>query len=776
MKKWPISLELLEVRRSALAWVTALVSAAVIALTGIGSEFEQRLQNFRADLLQRPASGRVVIVEIDGRSLQTLNTWPWPREYYASAVDRLSAAGVSQIAFDVDFSSASSPLQDAKFAAALGRSQANIILPTFRQIKSPNQAILVENQPIAILREHAFIASVNIHPDSNGQLNRYSFGTRTGGLARPSIASLLAERSGSIGENFVIDQAIDPSSIPRLSFSDLLQANTVPQDLAGKKVLIGATAIELGDRYSLRRFGVTPGVVIQAMAAETLIQNADIAYLGSILPLGITFGLMFGLMRIFGLAAHTWAAGTMALGIGLCLLAASLLLEYFLIASFAMIPACFFLFAFAALHKFSNTVGALEVSQLSNEASGLPNEIALQQFVERHGARYIVAARLSDFTDLLVFTDSAARRDLFGNLSARLRFLARDEQIFHLDASTVAWLVKEDYEDDIPGHFQSALALFQAPFMAGTKRVKIGVTFGISNVSVDQAKVAAQQAYEHSRKWNWDNELATSAIGLKQNLLVDLEDAIENEHLHVVYQPKWNLHTDQLHGFEALIRWEHPVYGWIGPEVFIPVIEKSGQIDSLTRFVIRHALGDLAEWDRHRPGLSCAINIAARLLGAGAFAQQAIALVEQSAVHNQQITFEVTETAAFDDPELSILALGRIRDSGIKISIDDYGTGQSTMSYLQRLPIDEIKIDQTFVKTLTTDRGNRVMVESTIEMAHALGLTVVAEGIEDAGCMELLHELECDIGQGWHISKPLSAGIIASRWIGTCCGDARLTA
>ncbi|MGB3378177.1 MAG: EAL domain-containing protein, partial [Allopontixanthobacter sediminis] len=234
--------------------------------------------------------------------------------------------------------------------------------------------------------------------------------------------------------------------------------------------------------------------------------------------------------------------------------------------------------------------------------------------------------------------------------------------------------------------------------------------------------------------------------------------------------------TDRLQGFEALIRWEHPVYGGIGPDVFIPVIEKSGRIDSLTLFVIRRTLSDLAQWDRQRPGLGCAVNISARLLGDSAFVQQAIALVEQSEVANQQITFEVTETAALDDPELSTLALGKIRDTGIKISIDDYGTGQSTMSYLQRLPVDEIKIDQSFVKTVTTNRGNRVMVESTIEMAHALGLTVVAEGIEDAECMRLLHTLRCDIAQGWHISKPVSAEIIASRWIADGDEQARLMA
>ncbi len=776
LKIWSLSLKPLEARRSALAWVIALVSAALMALTGVGNELEQRLQNVRADLLERPASGKIVIVEIDGKSLQALDSWPWPRSYYADAVDKLSHAGVSQIAFDVDFSSESSREHDERFAAAIANSAANVILPTFRQVRSPVQRDYVENRPIEMLRQHAFIASVNIHPDGNGQLSRYSFGTRTGGLARPSVASMLAERSGTIERTFAIDQSIDPASIPRLSFSDLLAAGPPPTGLAGKKVLIGATAIELGDRYSLRRFSVTPGVVIQALAAETLIQNADIPHLSSFLPLVIAFGSMWLLVQFAHLSRRKWGVAVGAAGTGIALFGSVLVLEYYLVATFAGVPAFFFLLSFAGLHKFSSTVGELETSQMSHEASGLPNEVAMQEFIARHGPGNIVAARMADFTDLLVLTDRAARRDLFGNLRARLSFLAEDEQIFHLDANTVGWLIKEDYSDDIPGHFETAMALFQAPFMAGTQRVKIGATFGISNRSVDQAKVAAQQARAQDRKWCRDDAEAASAIGLKQILLVDLEEAIRNDHLHVLYQPKWNLHTDRLQGFEALIRWEHPVYGGIGPDVFIPVIEKSGRIDSLTLFVIRRTLSDLGRWDRARPGLGCAVNISARLLGDSAFVQQAIALVEQSEVPNQQIPFEVTETAALDDPELSTLALGKIRDTGIKISIDDYGTGQSTMSYLQRLPVDEIKIDQSFVKTVITNRGNRVMVESTIEMAHALGLTVVAEGIEDAECMRLLHTLRCDIAQGWHISKPVSAEIIAVRWIAEGDEHARLMA
>ena len=140
-------------------------------------------------------------------------------------------------------------------------------------------------------------------------------------------------------------------------------------------------------------------------------------------------------------------------------------------------------------------------------------------------------------------------------------------------------------------------------------------------------------------------------------------------------------------------------------------------------------------------------------------------MVDEARVDNRQIVFEVTETATLTNPEQSITALELIQKSGIRVSIDDYGTGQSTLSYLQRLPVSEIKLDQSFVKTMTTDNANRVMVKSTIKMAHALGFKIVAEGIEDQPCLELLTRYGCDIGQGWYISKPITTDVFEAGWL-----------
>ena len=774
MKTFISSIRATAFRLTFLPWILALASGLLLVSVDFGHDVEQRLSNVRDNLLEKPASGQVVIVEIDAESLKKLDRWPWPREYYAKAVNKLNESGVTQIAFDIDFSSRSTKIQDQFFADAIANSDATVILPTFRQRASNVDTEFVESVPIATLRQNAFMASVNVFPDNHGQLNRYSYGTTTAATARPSLASMVAEVAGNVDESFALDHAIDPATIPRLSFADVLSSEDLSSQLRGKRVLIGATAIELGDRYSTGRFGVIPGVVIQALATETLIQGTNLPDLGKFFALWISAIVMFvcTITRKISSRGLIGIAFTAIVALVLLLLLA----EHLRLFTFSNVPALCFLSVYMLSQKFLTTTTALKTSQYVHEMSGLPNEAALSKAIATKSFGYIAIARLADFHELLVLTNRETRRNLFENLASRLKFLARDERLYHVDTDMVAWIVKNEYCSDIAGHFETAAALLQAPLMAGATKVKIDTTFGISSESLDESKIASEQALAAGTKWAWHDDEFDLAIGQKHNLLMELDQAIEDESLDVVYQPKWDLSANRLNGAEALVRWHHPERGMISPEIFVPLLEKAGRINGLTTQVLQRALTDLTRWNQRRPGLTCSVNISATLFGDKDFVQKAIAMVEGSSVDNTQIVFEVTETAALTDPEQSIAALNLIKNSGIRVSIDDYGTGQSSLSYLQRLPVSEIKLDQSFVKTMTTDNANQVMVKSTIKMAHDLGFKIVAEGIEDQSCMELLTLYGCDIGQGWHISKPVTTEVFEADWLASGFEEARLSA
>ena len=750
------------IQRPIAAWILALLTAMALAVFGFGGNVERQLRDMRAGLMDRPATGDLIIVEIDAKSIQAMERWPWPRKNYADLVTRLSAAGVSQIAFDVDFSSPSVPAQDAIFAEALARSDTAILLPTFKQAASSSSSEYSESLPIESLRAHAFLASVNVHPGINGQLNDYSYGTITGAEVRPSLASMIAESSGAIGEKFMIDQSINPPTIPTRSFVDLLDQTTDLSDLRGKKILIGATAIELGDRYPISRFGVVPGVVIQALAAETLMQQRNIPHYGFIPALLVA---ALAILAVTGNHFSTSQRNIITLATGFTLFGALLASEYLGWITWSNFPAFIFLGIFLLSSQLFSLNIDLDRSRFVDQVSFLPNEAAMRKEMPEGEWNLVAVARLLDLRELLAVTTDQSRQPLFASLADRLRFLARDEQIYHVDSDIIAWIVKQDYVEDVAGHFDTATALFQAPVKAGDANIRLSATFGVSEGSIDQAKVAADHAKETGRRWAWHDAEVDTAISRKQNLLAELDTALEKGQIWTVYQPKWDIPLDRLDGAEALVRWTHPERGDISPDVFIPILEKADRIADLTLYVLDRALRDFSGFDAERPGLVCSVNISAQLLHDPDFINDAIARVDLGSIDNSQVVFEVTETAALEDMEASIAALEKIRAAGIRISIDDYGTGQSTMSYLQKLPVDEIKIDQSFVRTLTTDRANALMVRSTVELAHGLGLKVVAEGIEDRECMNQLREYGCDVGQGWFVSKPVTANSFNSRWI-----------
>jgi EAL domain-containing protein (putative c-di-GMP-specific phosphodiesterase class I) len=240
-------------------------------------------------------------------------------------------------------------------------------------------------------------------------------------------------------------------------------------------------------------------------------------------------------------------------------------------------------------------------------------------------------------------------------------------------------------------------------------------------------------------------------------LLGELDSAMAGGQLWNAYQPKLDLRTGAIVGAEALVRWAHPKRGPIGPDSFIPAIEGAGRIRDLTAHVLQQALEDALHWSESGHPIGVAVNVSATLLADHEFIETVGAILQGHPLANDRVTIEVTETAAMTSPDRAIAALESWRSLGVGISIDDYGTGQSSLNYLQKLPATELKIDKSFVQAIATDSRNAIMVRSTIGLAHELGMTTVAEGIEDADCLRLLAEMGCDTAQGYHVGHPMSA-------------------
>ncbi|WP_054119616.1 putative bifunctional diguanylate cyclase/phosphodiesterase [Porphyrobacter sp. AAP60] len=740
-----------------------LALAVLVALAAVAGSFRgagHRLDELSFSVLDRPASGQVHVVEMDAASMAAIQSWPWPRDHYARLVDQLDAAGVRSISFDVDFSGASDPAKDRAFGDAIAAAQATVALPTFAQKVGFNQVRELDTLPIAPLRAEAYLASVSISPDRDGFLRRMPLGTITASTARPSIAAFVAGRSGVVGPSFPIDYAVDPASIPRHSFIAIERGMFRPEALRDKDVIVGATAVETGDRYLVPRHGVIHGVIVQALAAETL-GAAVPTYGGWVAPLGLAtiVALLFSGARRRLWVVQRAAAGTIAL------LAVWIAARVLGAVWFEVIPALTLIGAAAVLRLAILTNRFAELGRRMDAESGLPNRLALDAQRETGGDRYVIAAQIDDFDALKLAVGAENVGELLRRLVERLTVAASATTVYRIEDRTLVWRTPLEMNELEPV-MAGLRAIMRSPFEVAGRKLGVSFTFGVAAAgapgATSNAAHAAAQAKRTGKPWRFhaDGEGETAAEHF--SLLGELDDALRDGDIMAFYQPKQNLATGRIDAVEALVRWRHPVRGMLPPDFFIPVIEESGRIDDLTLGVLAIAIADMRKWCEQDLVIGVAVNISAGLLTSDSFAAKALALVARAGVPAQRLTFEVTESAQFEDTEKAIAVLETFRAAGINISMDDYGTGQSTLNYLKLLPVTELKIDRSFVQHAHIDRGDAMLVRSTVQLAHELDIKVVAEGIEDAACLAFLKAIGCDYAQGYFVSHPLPADELAA--------------
>jgi diguanylate cyclase (GGDEF)-like protein len=241
------------------------------------------------------------------------------------------------------------------------------------------------------------------------------------------------------------------------------------------------------------------------------------------------------------------------------------------------------------------------------------------------------------------------------------------------------------------------------------------------------------------------------------SLIRDLRYAAANNELVLNYQPKLDIRSGHVRQAEALLRWHHPQFGMVSPAEFIVLAERTGSIQTLTRWVIEEGIRQLGEWNKRGLWVQLSLNISADDLHGDDLPERASRLLRQYQVPAEQIIFEITESAVMREPEAALKVLHRLRECGISLSVDDFGTGYSSLAHLKRMPVQELKIDQSFVRNLDETSEDAVIVRSTIEMSHNLGLKVVAEGVEYEHSLRLLERWHCDTAQGYLISRPLTA-------------------
>ncbi|HBC56253.1 MAG TPA: hypothetical protein DCZ03_03735 [Gammaproteobacteria bacterium] len=304
------------------------------------------------------------------------------------------------------------------------------------------------------------------------------------------------------------------------------------------------------------------------------------------------------------------------------------------------------------------------------------------------------------------------------------------------------------------------------PFQVEDLNLRIDVSTGIAlypyhgpeaEVLMRCAEVAMTHAKQTGRVASVYNSALDSQNPQRVILVSQLADALKHNQLVLHYQPKINLSTSDMCGVEALVRWQHPSRGMVGPDIFIPAAERNEIILPLTAWVLDQALSDCRQWREAGLDLKVSVNLSARNLQDTTLPKEIGALLKKHQVSSENLKLEITESSLLTDPARAKRVARALDNMGISLSIDDFGTGFFSLANLKQLPVDELKIDRSFVSQMHQQSDDAAIVRSTIELAHNLGLNVVAEGVENQHCWDQLAELKCDSAQGFFMAPPMAA-------------------
>jgi diguanylate cyclase (GGDEF)-like protein len=891
-----------------------LVFAAIVAASALGwfRPVDDALRSVRYSQISRPATGEIVLVEIDRLSLDALGAWPWSRQIYADIVRQLVSAGAAEIIFDIDFSTPSSAAADEEFEAALAEAGGFAMLAAFRQPAGAGGGTLW-NLPLDRFEGRAPAVLVNVHADADGRVTQYPYGALAPDNYIPSVASVLAGTPGKSTGDFVIDFSIDIAGIDQISAADVATGRIDAAQFDGKQVVIGASALELGDDFAVPRYGIVSGPLLQVLAAETLKQGRPLIPLGPIpvwlvvLAFGATAFLLHGRVRlsrlilaaIFGgvVIELSSLAGQAGFGVLFDTAAVHVALTGFVLAVLAKeFKQRLISLDLASRERDSardvldrviadNSEGIVVVDVSGRIVSAsrpaelifnsgqplrgrlahdvLPQEIeeSMLRAIESrrsksekfepepaelalktdHGTRtisYVVtlSATRGDrssgrqgYVACLTFRDVSDEREHERELNYLARHdpltgaLSRNELINRINKTlavpdnreegiTVALVDLSRFKsvNDTLGHsygdavLKQVVARLQAmslqtvarlggdsfaltrfgpapaegaadfcrdilgrlsePYPLGEYRAIVGASIGLTDTHVSgldpevliahaDMALSAAKAQPGNSFVVFQPEMDEDLKG-RQQMEVALRHALSRGELSVSFQPQVELATDALVGVEALARWHHPELGMVPPSEFIPAAEETGLIIELGRWVLIEACKEVAEWP---PYIRLAVNVSPTQFEYGDVPGDVRDALEISGLAPDRLDIEITEGLLIAKPKLITQKLHQLQDLGVHIALDDFGTGYSSLGYLGQLPIDKIKIDQSFVRGLPGDQEAAAIIRAVMTLSESLGKTVVAEGIETADQAWMLRLAGCQLGQGYHFGRPLSA-------------------
>lgn len=406
----------------------------------------------------------------------------------------------------------------------------------------------------------------------------------------------------------------------------------------------------------------------------------------------------------------------------------------------------------------------------------LPNRLGYSEFIEAELAEMkqgeTIAILDMDIDNFKLINESYGHSygdDTLREVGRRLTrlVLERGAYLARIGGDEFA-IVLKDFEarEELEAQIQQIINYIKEPYRIGEREFLLTVSVGVVVAPIDglncQVLTRNMDAAKFFAKTNgrdmymFYNDSLSKTISDKLELQSEIRKAIDDKAFEVYFQPQIDLASEEIIGFEALVRWNHPERGVILPSEFIPVAEESGLIVQLGEFVLRESCMKLKKWQNAGyVSQILAVNLSARQFKDRDFMEKVINIIKETEINPRQLELEITESMALDDLDYAIKTLRKLKELGVTFALDDFGTGYSSLSYLKRLPVNQLKIDKSFMDRVLEDHSDRKIVETIIALAQALDLIVIAEGVESAEQADFLKSVSCNKAQGYLYSKPV---------------------
>jgi len=689
---------------------------------------------------REPAPSAIVLVNVD-------DIGNFGSAEAATVLDRVRRYMPRKVYFDQDIHTGLNAAADSDLARAMA---------SF----GPDLALVASSEKLDDFRPEAFkIPSRSVRGHSAIVLSAWStnayyyvesapYFLKFDGQRYPTLSSELAGVKSGLQSIYYPDFSMDPETIPQVSGRQLLAGNVAPGLLGGRSVVI--TSLRQAGTGGYFGHGVTPLVMQDIAGAVALKEHyvMDITFVPLLFVLLVALVFLSRVRSSKGKVAIYCAIWLLLLAVPIALRKLGILVGPDV--SMAMLT------IFGAIRLWEKRTRRIQ----HTNASGLPNLIALSASGFEVG-RDVVVVVIARYEEMLATLPRELRGECALQIARRLSLGSKASEIYQGDGGHFAWTEEARPLEQQLHHLEGLRALFASPLQVGPHTFDTNIHFGLDRnegidrlTRVNSAVASANEALSNGRAIELFEAKRLAEAPWELSLHARIEEGLQNGDIWLAFQSQWDFAQGRVIGAEALIRWNHPTRGPIAPDAFILQAERAGRIDTLTYWVLDQAITAALDLNAIGPRFQMSINLSAQMVDKPYLVANFAQIVRRRGIDPALLTIEITETSSVSNRPAACDNLSQLRALGFRLSIDDFGTGEASLTYLADLPSDELKLDRRFVSRLLTSDRDRAIITSTIALAHALGQSVVAEGIEDEATFAKLGELGCDCAQGYYLGRP----------------------